>query len=228
MRGLFFLTNIKDITLTEARAKNAVNNTIQNIVGPTITQEITSTVENERIRTGVITKFYHYLDKAEVELDNADETVLCKILHRFGGGLIDYYTPESDSLEFDDVLHEPYYKPRGPIHCLIININDEDSEEYLILGFYQNEELIQINPAAPGNIKIVARTGNNQYWIKFGADGLDLRLPYDSTTNVGDRDENMHKTSYADADNVYTKQEVYTKEEVDELIADKIREALGE
>ena len=38
----------------------------------------------------------------------------------------------------------------------------------------------------------------------------------------------MEEVDYADSTNVYTKDEVYTKEEVDELIAQKIAEALGD
>ena len=85
-----------------------------------------------------------------------------------------------------------------------------------------------MNPASPGNFKIISIGGTNQFWIKFGADGLDLRLPKAATLNVGDMDKNMEEVDYADSTNVYTKDEVYTKEEVDELIAQKIAEALGD
>ena len=85
-----------------------------------------------------------------------------------------------------------------------------------------------MNPASPGNIKLASRGGTNQFWIKFGSDGLDLRLPKATTTNVGDMNKNMLPVEYASSDTVYTKAEVYTKEEVDELIAQKIAEVLGE
>lgn len=217
------MKTVNNITVTDARLKKALKKQVTPMITPTVDKKIEESI-NKSFQFGYITKFYHYLDKAEVVLDSG-ETVICKILHRFGGVLMDFYTPEADSLEFDDVLKEPYYKPRGKDSCLIVNINDKD---YFILGFYLDEELVQVNPAAPGNIKLIAYSGTNQFWIKFGTDGLDLRLPYDSKTNVGDRDETMHETSYANSDNVYTKQEVYTKEEVDELIAKKISEALGE
>lgn len=232
--------NTNDITQTQGRLKQSIDNAITRKAMPQITKQIDAAVENERIRTGTIVKFYHYLDKALVALDNSDEQVLCKILHRCGGELIDLYTPTADRLEYCDDLHEPCYRPRGKIHCLIINIHDSDSDEHLLLGFYNNEELVGLNPAAPGNIKIATRGGTNQFWIKFGYDGLDLRLPKQMTTNVGDMNRDMTNVDYANSDNVYTKDEsynkeevynkdeVYTKEEVDELIAQRIAEALGE
>ena len=47
---------------------------------------------------------------------------------------------------------------------------------------------IGINPASQGNLKISTDGGTNQFWIKFGYDGLDLRLPGESTTNIGNMD----------------------------------------
>lgn len=226
--------NSNDITSTKGRLKQALDNSVTNKALAQATQQINDAVDEEKIRTGRVIKFYHYLDKALVELDNSDETVLCKILHRFGGELIDLFTPSADTIDFCDDLHEPCVIPRGDLNCLIINIHDSDSEEFLLLGFYQNEELVGLNPASPGNFKIVTRGGTNQFWIKFGYDGLDLRLPSSATTNVGDMDRDMSPVDYASSDTVYTKEEVYnktevyTKEEVDELIAEKIAEYLGD
>lgn len=220
--------NTNDITPTRGRLKEALDNAVTNRALPQINRQIETTVDEEKIRTGRVVKFYHYLDKALVELDNTDETVLCKILHRFGGALIDLYTPSADTIDYCDDLHEPCIIPRGDLNCLIINIHDSDSEEYLLLGYYQNDEFVGLNPAAPGNIKLISIGGTNQFWIKFGADGLDLRLPDNISINTGDMDKTMQPVDYADSTNVYTKDEVYTKEEVDELIAQKIAEALGD
>lgn len=228
------MKTVKNSTITQGRMEQSIEHAINRVAGPQITQQINQAVEDERIRTGSVTKFYPYLDKAEVKLDHSGELVLCKILHRFGGELLDLYTPTADSVGYCDNLHEPCIFPREKLHCLIININDLDSDEHLLLGFYQNEELVGLNPANPGNFKIVTRGGTNQFWIKFGYDGLDLRLPDAATTNVGDMDRDMTPVDYANTDSVYTKDEVYnkmevyTKEEVDELIGKKIAEFLGE
>lgn len=216
------------ITVTQGRLENAIDRNLSKVVTPQIKENVQTAVRSERIRTGVVTKFYPYLDKAEVELDNSDRKVLCKILHRFGGNLTEYFTPTADSKIYCEDLHEPAYTPRGTLHCLVIRIHDEDSLEWLLLGFYQNEELIGVNPASPGNFKIVLVDGTNQYWIKFGQDGLDIRLPRKSSTKVGDYDEDMMDLDFVTSDDVYLKEDVYTKEEVDELIKKAVEEALND
>lgn len=228
------MKTVKQSTITQGRMEQAIAHAVNRVSGPQITQQINDSVENERIRTGVITKYYHYLDKAEVQLDDTGELLLCKILHRFGGELMEFYTPLEDHMDFDDTLKEPCVIPRSPLHVCVLNINDADSEEHIILGYYLNEELVGCNPASPGNFKIVARTPENQFWIKFGFDGLDLRLPDAVTTNTGEMDKDMVSVDYADANDtytkeeVYTKDEVYTKEEVDELIQNLLDRLNGE
>ena len=218
----------KDLVVTEGRAKKAFDDAATRVIMPTVDEKIKSSVEDERLRTGVIRKFYPYLDKAEVKFDNVNKKVLCKVLHRFGGELLDLFTPNLDRWGFDDKLRERYIVPRGAIHVVVANLHDADSEEHLILGSYQNEELVGLNPATPGNFKIATRGGHNQFWIKFGYDGLDIRLPGSSTMKVGEMDVDMTEVQYADTNDVYSKEEVYTKEEVDELIQKAISEALGE
>lgn len=221
------MKTVKDITITKGRAKKSVEDAVNKVFGNKVTDQINNAVENERIRTGVITKFYPYLDKAEVKLDNVNTKVLCKILHRFCGDMIDFYTPLENEKIFDDALKEPAIIPRASQHVCVLKINDEDSEENLILGYYQNEEVVGFNPAKPGNIKIMSLTESNPYWIKFGRDGLECRLS--STPRIISRssDLNMEELNYANLDNVYSKEEVYTKIEVDKLIHDKIAEALS-
>jgi hypothetical protein len=219
----------KNITVTPNRMEQSINNAVNRVMGPQIVQQINDTVLGDRLRIGVITKYYHFLDKAEVEFSDSS-TQICRILHRFGGELSDYYTPSGDE-DYCDDLHEPCIIPRAELEVAVANI--QDSDEPLILGFMESE-LIGVNPATPGNLKIVTRGGTNQFWIKFGYDGLDLRLPDTASTNVGDMDSDMTPVDYANTDSVYTKdevynkQEVYTKEEVDELIGNKIAEFLGE
>lgn len=239
-----------DITVTDARMKQALSIPVNNIVNETVPQMIRRATDTVSIRTGVVTKMYPYLDKFEVNLDNSEDTVLCKRLHLFGPDLWDLYTPLADRKEVNK-KHEPYYVPRFKMHCAVLNIHDEDSTEHLLLGFFPNEELVGLNPAQPGNLKLSSLSSEvNQFWIKFGKDGLDLRLPKSTATKVGKLDNDMEDITYADSTDVYTKdecynkeevynkeecynknecynqQEVYTKEEVDELIAEKVAEAV--
>lgn len=224
------MKTIKDSTITTGRLEQSIEHAVNRVAGPQITQQISNAVEDERLRTGRVTKFYHYLDKAEVKIDHSGELVLCKILHRFGGDVLDLYTPVASEESFCDELKEPCIIPRHGLNCLVIKIHDEDSEENLILGYYENEEIVGLNPAAPGNFKIATRGGTNQYWIKFGHDGLELRLPENGSMDIGEIPDEMENKEYADSTNVYTKEEVYnktevyTKEEVDELIAQKLAE----
>ena len=129
----------KDITVTKGRVEEAIEGAITRTIGPKTTQQITNAVDNTKIRTGIITKFYPYLDKAEVSLDNTDEKVLCKILHRYGGEMLDFFTPNGDE-DYCTELHEPCIIPRGDLQVLIVNIHDSDSDDWLMLGYYAAEE----------------------------------------------------------------------------------------
>ena len=228
------MKTLNKTTVTEGRMERAITDAVNRVAGPQLTQQINDSVENERIRTGVITKFYPYLDKAEVDLDNTNDTILCKILHRFNGDLIDFYTPLAAEESFDDDLHEPYIVPKAAQNVLVINIHDADSEENLILGYYNNEEIVGFTPAPPGNMKLLSTRETNLFHIEFGVDGLDLRLPSPLKTNVGEMPADMVDVDYADANDTYTKEEVYnkdevyTKEEVDELIHNLLIELQGE
>lgn len=207
------MPNSKNINATQGKLRQSLGVFVEGVVASQgFDEKINKAVDTVKIRTGVVTKFYHYLDKAEVQLDNSNDKVLCKILHRFGGELIEYFTPLADEIVFCNVRKEPCIKPRAELHCLVVNIHDADSNEWLLLGFYENEELVGVNPAKPGNIKITTRGAVNQYWVKFGYDGLDLRLPDDVSKNVGEYDRDM-KEIIPMSPNDY-----YAKIEIDELL----------
>ena len=199
-----------NITVTQGRIKQAFDKGLGGIIEDSTSKIVEKEVEKSKIRTGTVTKFYPYLDKAEVKLDNLNKTVSCRILHRFGGELIDYFTPNGDFV-YDEIKKEKCIIPRGNLHCFIMKIHDSDSNEWLLLGYFSNEELLGVNPASEGNFKIVTRGGTNQFWIKFGYDGLDLRLPESVKINSGEMDEDMVETNYAESDNVYTKLEIDEK-----------------
>ena len=153
-----------DITVTDNRLLEALSNPVSKIVGNTVPQQIKKAVEALKIYTGVVTKFYPYLDKAEVKLDKGNKKVLCKILHRYGGELLDFYTPFGEQT-LCETLKEPCVIPRDTLHCLIVDVQDFDSNEHLILGFYMNEEIVGLNPAKPGNMKLITRGGSNHHWL---------------------------------------------------------------
>lgn len=207
-----------NITVTNGRLEKALKTRVEPIIMPQVTKQVNQAVNDSKFQIGVMTKFYPYLDKCEIEVNG--ELVLCKILHRFIGDLCEYYTPVGDE-DYCSTLNEPCIIPMGTLECLILDVND-NTDEQIMVGFINSEELIGVNPAKQGNLKLVSRTETNQFWIKFGLDGLDIRSPQAPTTNVGEYDRTMEEVKYTNSN------EVYTKAEVDQLIEDLRNEILGE
>ena len=207
-----------NITVTNGRLEKALKTRVEPIIMPQVTKQVNQAVNDSKFQIGVMTKFYPYLDKCEIEVNG--ELVLCKILHRFIGDLCEYYTPVGDE-DYCSTLNEPCIIPMGTLECLILDVND-DTDEQIMVGFINSEELIGVNPAKQGNLKLVSRTETNQFWIKFGLDGLDIRSPQAPTTNVGEYDSTMEEVKYTNSN------DVYTKAEVDQLIEDLRNEILGE
>ena len=118
------MKRIDNITATQGRLKQAYDKGLGKLVQNDISKTVNNIVKDTRINTGVITKFYPYLDKAEVKLSN-DKLILCKILHRYGGELIDYYTPTGEE-DYCIKLKEPCILPREELNCLIMDGDDED------------------------------------------------------------------------------------------------------
>lgn len=204
-----------NITDTEARLGNLLNNISSNVVDNTVPQKINEALKDVHIQTGVITRFFPYLDKANVRMDFTGEIILCKILHRFGGDLIEFYTPSSASGGYDSNVHEPFIVPKAEQNVCVLKIQDSDSEENLILGYYQNEEIVGFNPAKPGNVKVTSLLEDgDEYWVKFGKDGFQYQLPRTPNMQVGSRfdEDGLEQIDYANTD-LY-----YSKEEVDKLL----------
>lgn len=198
------MVDSKHITATNGRLTSNLDRIIGNSIDKRRIEEMVDTkINSSKAVTGIVTKFYPYLDKAEVLIDGSKKKVLCQILHRFGGELIDFYTPNGDR-EFCDKLKEPCIKPRGALSCFVVEAQDK----WILLGYFQPEELIGINPAAMGDMKLVTRGGTNQFWIKFGYAGLDIRSSTRPVTNVGMMDDEMAELTYADGDSVYTREEL--------------------
>lgn len=186
-----------NITATDARLKKALTNNINSLVTNEITKTITTTVDNSKIRTGVVTKFYPYINKVEVKLDNGSITI-CKILHFFSGALLCLFTPDGEEA-FCDNLNQPCIIPLGNLTCLLADINETDSEEYVLLGYYIPEELSTgVTPPNPGNFTINSIGATTTKTIGFGNEGLKLSLD-----------------------------DYYTKEDVDKLIDDLKEELIN-
>ena len=202
------MSGFKNMTVTDTRVLQALSGPVHEILKSTVPQQINAIVESLGLKTGVITKFYPYLDKAEVKLDKDGKMVLCRILHRFGGDMVDFYTPLEYEESFDEDLNEPCVIPRASHHVCVLQIHDADSEENLLLGHYNNDDVVGFKPAKPGNIKLMSITEPNLYWVEFGPDGLNLRLPQNPSIEVGTLPVEMENGDF------------YTKKEIDEKLED--------
>ncbi len=195
-----------NITVTDGRLKKALQTNVENIIIPQINSKVNKTARDAKIQVATMTKFYPYLDKCEVDLNG--NLVICKILHRFSGALIDFYTPIGDE-DYCERLKEPCIIPMETLQCLILDIND-DSDEQLMIGYFLPDEIVGLNPASQGNLKLASMGETNQYWIKFGIEGLDIRSPDIPSTNIGEYDSDMVNLDYV------------TKKELDDLIIGEI------
>lgn len=182
------------ITVTDGRLKKALKNQISPMLMPDVNKQITKAFNDSKFQVGIMTKFYPYLDKCEVKLRNG-KLVLCKILHRYAGEMIDFYTPTGEK-SFCTSLKEPCIIPLEELQCLILDVND-DSNEQIFVGYINLQDFVGLDPASPGDFKILSHGVSNQYWIRFGPNGLDLRSKKLPTNNVGEFDSNMINVDYA-------------------------------
>lgn len=218
------MMNSSDVTVTDARMKSVLRKHVAPIINDTVPQIVSEAVNENKIHTGKLTKFYPYLDKAEVRFTGSKKTVLCKILHLYSGSLIDLFTPEGER-SFCKKLKEPCIIPHSPLYCLVVDINDKTKEQ-LLLGYYHSTEFTGFKPAPTGGMKIISFGGYKQNYIEFNGSKLIIRTSKDIHMEKGEYTGTDEKVERVNTGDVYTKEEVYTKQEVDELIAAKIAEAL--
>lgn len=201
----------KNVIATEGKLLSNLDKINQTSIEKTVPQTINEALKDVRIRTGRIVKFYPYIDKAKVKLDGNGKIVLCGILHRFGSDLIDFYTPLSYGTGYDDSLHEKYITPKFTQNVCVLNIDDNDSDEYLLLGSFLKDEIVGFNPAKPGNIKIMSVCEDgNEFWMKFGKDGFNYRLPSKPNIKVGNKydEEGVQDFDYITGEDVYTREDI--------------------
>ena len=213
------------ITLTNRRQYDPFRILVNQIIDEReIEKTINKTVDASKTRTGVLTKFYPYVDKAEVKLDHNSKTVICRLLHRFGGSLIDFFTPEGER-DFCETLKEPCIIPRAELNVLVADISNEDAKEMLLLGYFNLRDFVGIKPADPGYMKITDIGATNQWGVEIGQGEIKV-TSYDGIKVVeGEYHADNTEVKYADSANTYT------KKEVDALIKkaiDDLKEELGE
>ena len=193
----------KDITVTKGRTKEAFEKMVTHVTTPHIETAIQTAIQESRIRLGSVTKFYPYKDKAKVQLNNGDE-VLCKLPHRVMGDFIDFFVPVGEE-SYCTELKEPCIIPRDGLPCLILNINDEDSDEYFLLSYYAPNDLVVTTPPREGHVRLSHITATNEAYMDFSADGLKVVSSQPIDSQYGEDDDDL------------TKEEYYSKKEIDQM-----------
>ena len=204
--------NSKNITDTNARVFQALSSVAQNVYDSQgVENKIDKAVTESMITTGYMTKFYPYLNKCEVKLDNNGKLVLCTLTSLFSGDLVFLYTPSGDE-SYCEKLRERCIIPRSRLNVLVAKINSDDYD-YVMLGYFFPDDLVGFNPSAPSQFKIIAFDAINEYSIKFGLDGLKI-------VNNGE----IELTSLDDYDGDVTVK-YYNKTEIDDLV-EELREEI--
>lgn len=220
------------IAVTDARVHRALDNKINQVIDKrNIPAMITKAVTDAKIHTGVVVKYYHYKDQALVRF--TDNTyVLCGLLHQMNGNLIDFFTPEGE-LKFCEDLQEPYIQPRAELHVMVADINNGDDTQ-LILGYYNPNDITYTAPAEQGHFKITNINATNEFGVDIGNGKVTIKSIEGVSFTEGLFPEDETDVVYANSDDVplardvYTKNEVYTKAQVDKLIEDLREEILGD
>lgn len=204
------MKKIDSITTTKGRLLKAYENGLGTFVHKDVVKTVKTNVDTAKIRTGKVTKFYPYLNKAEVQLDNLNKKVISTILHHYGGELTDYYTPNGDE-DFCKKLHEPCIIPRFELKCLVVKIHETDSQEYLLLGYLESDEIIGNNIAPKGNIRLSSVGATNEYYVQFGSQGLQIGSKEKPKVEIGDMEDETKELDYVFAEDVYNKEEIDNK-----------------
>lgn len=212
-----------NITVTDTRLIKAIG-AVNNVANAPRYAKIEKIIENNKIRIGKVTKFFHGNDMVEVQLDNVNKKVNCKILHSLCAEFHLLYTPIGD-LDFDE-KNGYYIKPRAVMNCLVLNINNNDSKDWLLIGYYSDEKTV--SPPAPiqGTLKLTF----NDNSIEFKGDGVVIHAP-----KVEFRDNFINEVISDETENLnlyYTKEEInertYSQSEVDKLLLDLKAEIIEE
>lgn len=166
------MTNSGNITITDGRVIESwrqLTSLAQSEAEHETKTLIKNSADDSKIWIAETIRFYPYLDKVKVQIKEGGE-VICKILHRLGGSVIDYYTPEGEWV-FDDDLKEPCVVPLEKSCCLVARINNDI--EWCFLGFY-NENELNVTPALEGHYKIMGVGISNENYLDFSNKSLNI------------------------------------------------------
>lgn len=213
-----------NITVTDARLLDAFKkietvNETRTIEG----SESEKKIDNE-IRIGKLTRFFYEIQQAEVKIN--DKLIMCKLTSPVAGSVSFYFTPFSE-LEFDSNLKKTYFRPYEEIKCVVVKIDTT----YYIISYFQDN--VQLPTIVDGGVLYLGGYNNS---IQFGGNSGGI---YFDTPKIVMKDwmnpeqrNKIHTENFTEEnltnEDYYDKEEVYTKEEVDELIKELKKELTGD
>lgn len=202
-------------TDTDGRLKKLLQTTVGEQLAKSTDKKITQAIDDASIKTAIVTKFYPYLDQAEVQLNN-NKKVLCRLSHRFMGSIIDFYTPDGDR-SFCNTIKEPCIIPRDTLNCFVAPVDDDI--EYVLLSYFTKDDLLGFSPPGSGCMKIFNFRATNEDYIEFCGDGLKIMARKPIESKYGEYSDDITEVQYSDEiGNVYDKNETYSRDEIDEKI----------
>lgn len=137
-------------TITDATLFNAFKKVTKKSISDEIKQEIKKQVSASMIHTAKLVEYYQWLNKAKVLVNG--KPVICKVLTRCGGSVVDLFTPLGTD-DFDEKMKEPCVVPFDYLDCLVVDINSGDNE-WLLLGYFMTGSMVITTPAEKGDYKI--------------------------------------------------------------------------
>ena len=201
--------------ITNERTKNALYNRFKDFLdGENIEGQINKKIEEHSIKKGKIIEFYPYLDMALVELSSKKQ-VEAYILHRCYGGIVDLFTPLGEQI-ISETKHEPCIIPRFYQEVLVAEVG---SDEYVILGYFNISERMvgSFSPAQSNEYLIKSLSDTNQGGLSVTPSDINISSANGITFQQSDVGETTD-IEYANSENIYTKQQVYNKAQVDALL----------
>lgn len=201
--------NPDNITVTDERLFEAFTNMSRAVdERKNLRKVIKSEVDKSKIYKAVVKRYYPYLDKVEVKITATGSKVMCKILHRLSGNMIDSFIPEGERV-FDDKLKEPCIVPRSECECLVAQIIGDS--DWVLLGYFYNRNLAGIPLASNGEYRLNNILGASLNYLCFGNGKLDIKTVDNIKTITGVLDDTK-------------KVEYYSKEEVDAMFEELRKE----
>ena len=194
--------NSQTKTDTDGRLKKLLKTRVGDQILDSTNKKIAQAIDDASIKSGIVTKFYPYLDQLKVKLKN-NKKVLAKMSHNFMGSIRDYYTPDGDR-SYCKTLNEPCIIPRDTLNCFVAPVDDE--VKWIFLAYFNKDEIVGFTPPGSGCMKIFNFRATNEDYIEFCGDGLKIMSRKPIESNYGEYDDDI------------TQYEVYTKDEIDEKL----------